>query len=377
MGSFKQLDQHRVDKHGYCDFCKKYLGDRPSLRQHDVDEHGFCVFPECRTYFGTHMKLEQHEIEVHGLCTRSQCGRYLGTFKQLKQHRVDKHGYCETCEIYCDSHEGLQEHKIQVHGYCTVCRDFFPQLRYHRVHEHGYCSEPQCQKYLGSYERLQQHRRDAPQHFFCTGPYGPGCDPDHSYSSESNLREHRNSSIHVPLSVRCPFQCSTDRKFISVAALAAHYDANGCQSITRQQLNRRIFDIDNTRDRRTVVDGAESPVGEGLIRSSKIYQELETARESRDYTCRQKSDCGMRFNKYQQLEAHVKSPVHDPRIYRCRHCLTRFQNLSALAQHASNGFCGVNPLGVKKDIFVLVCAAAERDALTVGPVEYCVSAWVM
>lgn len=270
------------------------------------------------------------------VCRISGCERTFGTATARGQHeRSNRHKRCPLCNESHLSWDDLPSHERDVHGYC---------------------SETQCQVYFGTYRTLQEHRQTAPGHFFCPGPAGPGCDPNHPYTSTSNLRAHRESSAHVQPTMHCVWDCC-ERGFVSVAAVVAHYDANGCPAITRDELNRHLFDIDRQRLRH-LVDGAQSPLG-GAWHDARIEGNIEEAVDNGEFICRQKH-CNLSFRSFQQLRAHLKSPVHDPFIYRCQHCLKRFQTISGLAGHIFAGTCGVDSESVGSFIPSLVREACLR-----------------
>lgn len=237
----------------------------------------------------------------------------------------------------------------------------------HDVDVHGYCSEPGCRLYLGTFDLLQQHRQAAANHFFCPGPAGPSCNINHSYQTAIHLQAHRSSSAHVIPLERCAWNCCKDRRFISVAALAAHYDANACPPMPRLALNRHVYSIDTKhgpgqQPRPFVVDDDQLPADERHV-IERIAASLEWAERTGRYACLQ-NYCYLTFTSYRKLILHMKSSVHDPYLYRCGTCLRSFKVLSGLAGHVAGGACGVDSAAVGlqiKELMRLACLGRRRE----------------
>ena len=61
--------------------------------------------------------------------------------------------------------------------------------------------------------------------------------------------------------------------------------------------------------------------------------------------------CHRKFRNLLALTQHLNSPVHQPKIYNCPACTTRFTVFSGLVQHVESDSCGISRLPEVKRAF--------------------------
>lgn len=170
-----------------------------------------------------------------------------------------------------------------------------------------------------------------------------------SFRSPNGLKQHRNSSRHKPATIRCPFGCTSSKEFISVAALAAHIEANGCSEITRRQFNELAYGLDP--------GGAilvRHPGPSGNLTRNQIRRNLQRARRGSVWKCAYCRNHA-EFPDLDALKAHLKSPAHDVEMYRCSKCDARFKTLSGLGSHVSTTKCNAKERKMHDKIWHLTC----------------------
>ena len=52
--------------------------------------------------------------------------------------------------------------------------------------------------------------------------------------------------------------------------------------------------------------------------------------------------CPREFRNLSALNMHLKSPVHEQKMYKCPKCLNKFNVLSGLVQHVESESCGIS-----------------------------------
>ena len=312
-----------VDLRRDCGQCGKGFSTSTALQEHRYEStyHGFCR--ACREDFGTWSNLEWHRLKEHGYCRG--CDQDMGSLLQLRAHYQARHARrSESLEARTAFVQGIHSDRVadRTHKYCAPCgSNLSDPAKEHDVWEHGLCTV--CYHRAGNYAQLQEHVRR------CHPRYCIIC--DRFFQSSNNLREHLASSRHRPAQYPCPFE-RTERKFISLAALAAHFDANACAIVTRGRLNETIHLWDSKHER-LVVDGRFSP-DYNTWPQLALELQLAVAQAARISVCEQ---CRVDFGNYEALKAHIQSPAHDLPIYRCRGCEERFVTFSGVCKRIASG----------------------------------------
>ncbi|KAF8487834.1 hypothetical protein JB92DRAFT_1478803 [Gautieria morchelliformis] len=261
----------------------------------------------CDRNFPHQRALWQHEEDSarHHVCR--SCYEDFTTWADLKEHYVQSHYYCQFCNKLFDSEEILEEHDDDVHYPCSFCGTTFNSergLHNHNRHRHWYCID--CRRV---------------------------------FQSENNLDAHRNSSLHKSKDVHCP-GANCGRAFVSSSALVLHFEAGTCPSgLTRDQLNRMVTRMDRNH---VITNPARLITGpDGYTPPTVTNWATNRSWNGDAYEC---FLCHKTFNTLQALNAHLQSPRHQAKIYRCPNpsCGTEFRVLSALTQHVESGRCGVN-----------------------------------
>jgi len=260
-----------------------------------------------------------------------RCGRHFGSYGSLYRHERDSsaHNICDDCEEDFPTWMGLKEHWVQSsrHFYCQDCDEHYEDqydLNEHLEDEHYFCSD--CSRVFKNETGLHQH--NSQKHYYCVS-----C--RRVFRSQSNLDSHLNSSTHKPKNVICPGK-DCGKGFVSMSALFLHFESGSCPSgMTRADLNRNVarMDRNNYFTKPTkLITGPEDVQMWATERSWNGYA----------YEC---FLCNRTFGELRSLNAHLQSPRHQAKIYRCPNgeaCGVEYSVLSALTQHVESGKCGVN-----------------------------------
>jgi hypothetical protein len=189
-------------------------------------------------------------------------------------------------------------------------------------------------------------------HWYCTP-----C--ERSFNSESNLESH--SSIHKPKDFRCP-GANCARSFVSQSALIQHWESGTCPSrITRDIVNQEVVNI----DRNNVITNPSRLIRgpDGCSPSTSSIFATNRSWNGSSFEC---FLCHKEFRTLQSLNAHLQSPRHQDKIYRCPNqsgCGLEFSALSSLCQHVERDRCGVQMFrGVRQAMESLV-SGVKRVAM--------------
>ncbi|RXW18575.1 hypothetical protein EST38_g7274 [Candolleomyces aberdarensis] len=156
------------------------------------------------------------------------------------------------------------------------------------------------------------------------------------------------------------------------AALARHIDANGCTTfVTRRQFNGIVYDLNQSGDgkRYSVIDPDINPrkISMGISKYD-IYLITQEAgqkmlnREDDFWTCTYRG-CGAKFNDKDRLKAHLKSPKHEARMYRCPGCDKHFPDLGSACSHIEQDLprCNLNNVkDVIREAHELIIAVTKK-----------------
>jgi hypothetical protein len=141
----------------------------------------------------------------------------------------------------------------------------------------------------------------------------------------------------MPRTVPCPGR-GCDESFSSNANLILHLESGACCSgATWQIVTRYAIAVD-----REYIFVDQQQRTRGSNGASRETQATEESWNGYTYEC---PLCARVFPKLGQLKAHLRSPVHAKKIYRCPEeldgCTAHFPTLSALLQHIESRTCDV------------------------------------
>lgn len=163
---------------------------------------------------------------------------------------------------------------------------------------------------------------------------------DRTFNSGNSLDMHlRTSAIHNPRIYECPgHRCH--KSFVAYGDLALHCESGACPSgITRKSINKLALRYDHNN---VITDPAR------LIAGPSYQSEVVDSWATQDawngcaYEC---ILCHRAFRSLLALNAHLQSPAHANKIFRCpaqfNGCNVHFKTLSGLLQHVERSTCGV------------------------------------
>ncbi|GJE97004.1 C2H2 type zinc-finger protein [Phanerochaete sordida] len=264
----------------------------------------------CERGFPHDRAFEQHrrDSSFHWLCYK--CDRDFTSERSRIQHYTQspRHHYCQRCDEIFDDDEDLEQHFEEAHWYCSPCSlicDSQRQLRAHKAESHWWCS-------------------------IC----------DRIFQNENNLTQHKRT--HEPKNIHCPGRGCT-RAVSRVGDLVLHFESGTCPSgITRADVERGIVKLDRNgviTDTRRLIQG---PDGVLAPRAQPRTWATAASWNGAAYEC---VLCHRTFPQLHALNAHLQSPAHADKIFKCPSaydgCDQRFPAASALVQHIENGSCGV------------------------------------
>ncbi|GJF00401.1 C2H2-type zinc finger protein [Phanerochaete sordida] len=273
------------DETYYCSRCQIQFQSLGSFERHleTWPTHHYCTL--CRKDFATPLGLTEHYVQspYHHYCRR--CNLHFDTKEEHDFHKRTSHYYCPLCNSTFDFQQGLHEPNRQKHPYCISCKRVF--------------------------------------------------------ETQQNLDAHLKSHLHTASAVKCPAS-SCGRVFISRGDLAKHWEAGTCSSgVNRNRLNDALVRADTSR---TFTNPDRLLTGpSGVPRSTVIEtRATEASWNGRAFVC---VLCHKSLKALRSLDAHLNSPAHGEKIYRCppraNGCNAHFTTLSALVQHVESGRCGV------------------------------------
>ncbi|TGO48685.1 hypothetical protein BOTNAR_0464g00020 [Botryotinia narcissicola] len=204
-----------------------------------------------------------------------------------------------------------------------------------------YCDP--CDRYFNSENSYNQHVENSSAHhnfepsddgysssnaepeFECSG-----CD---SWFWSSVARENHHVSQHGHRYWIPNEMSSLSTQYPTVSALIVHLESGRCPSgSNRERINAAIRCLDKNHVITTPL----------MEYSYPSFTNIATERSWNGfyYEC---SMCHRGFNTLQGLNGHLRSPVHDQRMYRCPgpSCGREFIVLSGLVQHVESESCGV------------------------------------
>lgn len=177
---------------------------------------------------------------------------------------------------------------------------------------------------------MHQHNRQV--HWYCES-----C--RRTFQSEHGLDMHLNTSaIHNPRQHVCPGR-GCGRAFVAYGDLALHLESGACPSgFNRRNINDTVI----RADRQNIITNPSRLIG--YREDAPVTRTWATANSWNGfaYEC---ILCHKEFRQLSALNAHLESPAHEDRIYRCpaqyNGCSSEYRTLSGLLSHVERSECGV------------------------------------
>lgn len=261
----------------------------------------------CDRHFNSHGAWVQHvnDSSAHWMCWK--CDSDFMSWNALLSHYVNSpyHSYCRHCEEDFDDDDELEEHMEDCHWWCRHCDQVFRNER-----------------------GLKEHYRQSPAHHYCI-------DCDRHFMSDSHLRSHRNSKLHHPQDVGCPFR-GCGMSFVSRSALVLHLESGGCASrVSKREIDHFV----RQKDTHNIITDPSRMITGGV----EVYKEYIATRGSWNGHAYECVLCHREFRQLDDLNKHLASPRHQSKSYRCPNisCGVHFSTLSGLCQHIESEKCGV------------------------------------
>ncbi|KAI0073427.1 hypothetical protein K474DRAFT_1666615 [Panus rudis PR-1116 ss-1] len=273
----------------YCDRCDRWFKSPSALYQHKVNSGSHHWCSDCDRDFVSEWALIQHYVQSRAHSYCQRCDEHFQDDEELEEHYEEAHWYCRICETIFNSELGLHEHNRQKHWYCVSCKRVF--------------------------------------------------------QNENNLKQHLRSAAHQPKIFACPGR-NCDSSFISRAALVLHLESGTCPAgATRQTVNKVALQIDRGR----ILTNPARMIEYGGGGTSTTWA-TERSWNGYAYEC---ILCHREFQSLKALNAHLQSPAHEGKMYRCPQawsgCGNEFRTASALIQHVESGSCGVTRFKSRMD----------------------------
>lgn len=274
-----------------CETCTRTFRTQRACNQHMNDlDHWAPVF-ECETCtreFHSQMAANQHMTAVGHWTPKipcETCGKKFHTQNAAGQHMNDLGHWapkipCETCNLKFRTHNAANQHMEKYAHYKAYCKD---------------CGV--------------------------------------RFQNENNLKMHLNSKIHRGTNVSCPF-CKAN--YATASGLTHHLETGSCPRASK--LNRdSILRMVRERD------------PHGTITKKQIewhqdedikYSATTRAFNGSYWECYL---CHSGFNTINALNAHLNSPAHKQKVYRCPNskakCGKEFVTLAGLFNHLESEAC--------------------------------------
>ncbi|KAF9513509.1 hypothetical protein BS47DRAFT_1372502 [Hydnum rufescens UP504] len=240
----------------------------------------------CNAHFYTSYARHLQISENHYVC--QDCDIDFPAWHRLESHYIQspRHHYCQYCNEHFDDKFDHEEHNDDRHWWCRPCNAFFNR---------------------GGEVGLREHNRQTHADRWCIP-----C--KRLFASPSNLFAHQRSATHVKADIKCPMR-GCGLTFVSVSAMTLHLEQGACVSgINRSIVNSRIVALDRNNVITNPARLIGGPAGTPTVAQSTTYRATERSYNGRAYECYL---CNKEFNTLPALNAHLNSPRHQDKIYRC------------------------------------------------------------
>jgi hypothetical protein len=233
--------------------------------------------------------------------------------------------------------------------YCDSCEKYFKTLNGYNMHmEHSAAHQSPdweccfCDRDFGTEQARHQHYAAAANHPYCVSCRRTfndehslmqvSCTPFNPISSADLGSQHMRSRIHVGTNISCPF---CNGHFATASGLTIHLESGSCSSgLDRHKINNLIRHMDKKNvitKPLLAMPGYES--ASDMVATNQAWNGYA-------FEC---YFCHREFHSLDALNKHIRSPIHEQKIYRCpgRGCGREYKLLSGLVQHVESESCGI------------------------------------
>ena len=310
------------------------------------------------------------------------CNRHFPTQYGLETHQtVKSHCHCSRCDRFFIHQVALDEHNATYHFVCHQCQQDFKSNDLRQQHQrsmrHCYCHE--CDRFYKDNVARDQHIRHSPRHraplISQRRKYSKGFQNQQTLVQQDEAHMPKQSplpQLSLPAQtthaeIKCPSGSKCDRQFRSLPASIQHLESGACSSGTNRE---KIFTFFQKKDTDRLITSGEHNTFSAITEFMEdSYTESEFSGDDaistpsstsgilldqsdplsramahlslENYSCAQ---CAKTFRNAKDLENHVNSPIHLPKIFHCGHPpgsfgYRTFRTLSDLARHLGSGAC--------------------------------------
>jgi len=258
----------------------------------------------------------------------SDCWREFSSTQALHAHCRDKanHAYCEDCERLFVHFQALNQHLQNSPAHQDESyeeSDSESEAANSDDDELPYCGA--CDRWFINRLSKYQHLAASSSHNWCFV-----CSRD--FSSPTALDQHSSSRVHKACDLPCPL-CSKTFKIPS--AIALHIESGACHNISRHQVTAAVHSLGIVP---TISITRRLHGSSSAARTTITYAASEMAFNGSAYECYL---CHRTFSSLMSLNAHLNSPAHDAKEFKCPSCRKEFKLISGLIQHIETETCGV------------------------------------
>ncbi|KAF1828624.1 hypothetical protein BDW02DRAFT_511913 [Decorospora gaudefroyi] len=271
------------------------------------------------------------------------CDRTFGSQRACDQHMNDTNHWaprfeCETCTKEFRSENAANQHMRDVVHWapkipCQTCGKRFHTQN--AVNQHmdalGHWAPKipceTCGRKFHTQDAVHQHMREQAHYKNYCKRCGLG------FQNKNNLQMHLTSKVHRGTNVLCPF-CKVG--YTSASGLTHHFETGACPHAPK--LNRdTILNMIRQRDPHGVITNKQI---EWHKEKDFKYSVTNRAFNGSYWEC---YICHDEFSTKPALNAHINSPVHKQKVYRCpnstKECGKQFVTLAGLFNHLESEAC--------------------------------------
>ncbi|MCJ1234745.1 hypothetical protein MMC14_002708 [Varicellaria rhodocarpa] len=309
------------------------------------------------------------------------CNRHFPTQYGLETHQtVKSHCHCSRCDRFFIHQAALDEHNATYHFVCHQCQQDYKsddlRQQHQRSMRHCYCHE--CDRFYKDNVARDQHIRHSPRHRASLISQRRECSK--SFQNRQAPDQHISDEAHIPkqtplpqvillaptthAEIKCPSGSKCDRQFGSLPAAIQHLESGACSSgINREKIFTFFQKTDTDR---LIISGVHKTLTEFpedfdtesefldddaistpsstsgiLLDQSDPLSRAMAHLGLKNCSCAQ---CPKTFRNAKDLENHMNSPIHLPKIFHCglppgSFGYRTFRTLSDLVRHLRSGAC--------------------------------------